>query len=158
MQGLKLNPEFLELLERDRSSRSRSNLPVLTPSQVAEAEHPLPPGTLFYNSEIGSIMYQVEGTTCRLYDREQLPWPSCSLQWRGKQPSWNRIGARFVPDLSVKRYPSYRVKVYENGEYRGETDLTLFWMKAKDTTKWWYTPRTEKMLTNEEAFWNGDQG
>ena len=49
----------------------------------------------------GSFLYEVQGPVCRLYDREQLPWPSCSLQWKGKQPSWRRIGRRFVADLSV---------------------------------------------------------
>ena len=40
---------------------------------------------------------------------EDLPWPSCSMQWKGKQPSWNRIGRRFIPDLAASRCPSYSV-------------------------------------------------
>ena len=41
----------------------------------------------------GSFVYEIQGPVCILYDREQLPWPCCSLQWRGKQPSWNRLVA-----------------------------------------------------------------
>lgn len=61
----------------------------------------------------GSFVYEIIGPVCRLYDREELPWPSCSLAWKGKQPSWNRIGPRFVADMASRRSPSYAVKLID---------------------------------------------
>ena len=74
----------------------------------------------------GSFMYEVQGPCCILYDREQLPWPSCSLTWRGKQPSWNRVGRRFVPDLAASRCPSYSVKAYDHWGNTWDQVLTIF--------------------------------
>jgi hypothetical protein len=54
--------------------------------------------------------YEVIGPVCRLYDREELPWPSCSIAWKGKQPSWRRIGRRFVVDMGTRFAPSYNVR------------------------------------------------
>lgn len=60
----------------------------------------------------GSLfVYESLGPVCRLYDREELPWPSCSLQWRGKQPSWRREGPRYTRDLGAKNAPSYNTKL-----------------------------------------------
>ncbi len=86
----------------------------------------------------GSYNYQIIGPCCRLYDRETLPWPSCSIGWRGKQPSWRRIGARFVADMGCKRCPSYAVQ-------HGETILviSLYWIPLpKAIQRWWFTPMT----------------
>tara|TARA_B100001173_G_scaffold307745_2_gene316819 strand:+ start:819 stop:1163 length:345 start_codon:yes stop_codon:yes gene_type:complete len=57
----------------------------------------------------GNFIYEIVGPVCVLYDREELPWPSCSLQWKGKQPSWNRNGKRFVPDIAASRCGAYAV-------------------------------------------------
>ena len=43
-----------------------------------------------FRSPGGGFSYEVIGPCCRLYDREELPYPSCSLQWKGKQPSWKK--------------------------------------------------------------------
>ena len=87
----------------------------------------------------GSFLYEVQGPVCRLYDREQLPWPSCSLQWKGKQPSWRRIGRRFVADIAVRRCPSYSVKGVDSTGARWEQVLTLYQHKLSSEEKqWWY--------------------
>jgi len=61
----------------------------------------------------GSFLYEVIGPVCVLYDRESLPWPSCSLQWKGKQPSWNRQGKRFVADIAASRCSAYAVSAQD---------------------------------------------
>jgi len=45
-----------------------------------------------YPSLGGQYSFRVLGPCCRLFDREELPWPSCRLAWRSKEPSWRRIG------------------------------------------------------------------
>lgn len=64
-------------------------------------------GDLFSVCEGSHFLYRSEGLVCRLYDREELPWPCCSLAWKGKSPSWNRQGIRFTRDLGAKNAPSY---------------------------------------------------
>ena len=51
----------------------------------------------------GQYSYNVIGPCCRLYDREELPWPCSRLAWRSKEPSWRRIGSRFVPDMASRK-------------------------------------------------------
>jgi len=87
----------------------------------------------------GSFVYEVLGPVCRLYDREELPWPSCSLQWRGKQPSWNRQGKRFVPDLAASRCASYAVKAQDLWGSSWSQELTLYDQRlGKEEKNWWY--------------------
>jgi hypothetical protein len=93
-----------------------------------------------FRSPGGSFVYEVIGPVCRLYDREELPWPSCSLQWRGKQPSWRRIGRRFIPDIAAQRCPSYQVVGVDAGGVRWEQVLTLYQYRLTDHEKeWWYS-------------------
>ena len=40
----------------------------------------------------GQYSYKVIGPCCRLYDREELPWPCSRLAWRSKEPSWRSAG------------------------------------------------------------------
>lgn len=84
----------------------------------------------------GLFTYRVIGPVCRLYDREELPWPSCAIQWHGKQPSWNRVGRRFVSDMASKRSASYAV-IDETGTVIVHTffDKRL----TKEGQSWWYT-------------------
>jgi len=86
----------------------------------------------------GTFAYQVIGPCCRLYDREQLPWPSCSLSWRGKQPSWRRVGRRFVLDIGSKNHPTYAVRLL--GQDTAEPMLlTLYWLNLTASEReWWY--------------------
>lgn len=98
----------------------------------------LKPGK-FIRSHGGSFVYQVIAPACKLYDREELPWPSCSISWKGKQPSWNRIGARLVPDMAAGRCPSYAVEGRDlHGNCWTEV-VTFYWERLDAKTKnWWY--------------------
>ncbi|MDX2241158.1 MAG: hypothetical protein NW224_10785 [Leptolyngbyaceae cyanobacterium bins.302] len=94
--------------------------------------------------------YRVIGACCRLFDREQLPYPCCRLQWRGKEPSWRRIGKRFVLDMATRGRPTYSVEILEQGGDRRFTTqkstepllLTLYWIKMpQPMNEWWYSDR-----------------
>lgn len=74
--------------------------------------HPLQPGQIF-SSPGGTFKYQVIGACCQLYDRDRLPYPCCRLCWRGKEPSWRRVGKRFVPDMAARPKPSYCVQLVD---------------------------------------------
>lgn len=103
-------------------------------------QHPLKPGQIFY-SPGGTFKYRVIGACCRLYDRENLPYPCCRLCWKGKEPFWNRVGKRFVPDLATKRSPSYCVKQVDYPEAEPFV-MTLYWMKlSAEQQAWWYVKR-----------------
>ncbi len=89
-----------------------------------------------------SYTYQVVGPCCNLFDREELPWPSCSLGWKGKQPSWRREGIRFTPDLASKSHPTYSVHL-TGGPASNPPSITytLFHINLEPQVKeWWYTP------------------
>lgn len=91
-----------------------------------------------FHSPGGSFTYQVIGPICRLYDREELPYPCCSLQWRGKQPSWNRNGKRLIPDIAAKFSASYYVLELETGVLK---PYTMYWIKLDPPQQqWWVTP------------------
>jgi len=98
----------------------------------------LDPGSSF-RSPGGSFSYVVAGPCCRLFDRDSLPWPSCSLVWRGKQPSWNRIGRRLVGDLACRKFPSYAVIGMDregNMWHQVVTDFT--YPLRPEVARWWY--------------------
>lgn len=96
-------------------------------------------GTSF-SSPGGSFSYVIQGPCCRLYDREELPWPSCSMAWKGKQPSWNRIGRRFVGDIAVKRFPSYAVIGIDKQGRTWEQVVTDYtYLNGSAMRKWWYS-------------------
>ena len=96
-------------------------------------------GTSF-QSPGGSFSYVVVGPVCRLYDREELPWPSCRLSWKGKEPSWNRVGRRFVGDLAVKRFPSYSVIGTDRWGHVWHDIATDFsYPLAMPAKRWWYS-------------------
>lgn len=101
--------------------------------------HPLSDGK-FLRSPGGSFVYRVMGPCCMLYDREELPWPSCSLQWKGKQPSWNRIGKRFIADISAARCPSYAVVARDLAGNEWTQVLTIYYERLTPSEKnWWYS-------------------
>ena len=106
--------------------------------QIQEQGHPFPTGTLF-SSPGGHFTYRVIGPCCRLFDREELPWPCCRLQWRGKEPSWRRIGRRFVLDTASRHSPSYNVEIVELGHHRETIVMTLYAVRLSNMLKnWWY--------------------
>ncbi len=79
-----------------------------------------------YPSEGGQFSFRVIGPCCRLFDREELPWPCSRLAWRSKEPSWRRVGCRFVADIAARRCPSYSVEILQPGNKPTKTVLTLF--------------------------------
>jgi hypothetical protein len=81
----------------------------------------------------------VVGPCCRLFDREQLPWPCCRIQWRGKEPSWRRIGKRLVPDMATRKFPSYCVEIVGEG-YGARAFVTTLYTARLDaeTQAWWH--------------------
>lgn len=110
-----------------------------------EGEHPLPTGAIV--SSFGAhFSYKIIGPCCRLFDREELPWPCCRLQWRGKEPSWRRIGTRLIPDMAVKNSPSYAVEILEPGYASEPTVMTMYAVKLPPAIKnWWYSKRRSVM-------------
>ncbi len=107
-------------------------------------EHPLPHGFILQSPGC-HFSYRVIGPCCRLYDREQLPWPCCRLEWRGKEPSWKRIGRRFVPEMAAKTHPSYAVEIIG---YRGSPEplvVTLYPVNlSPEQREWWYSRRLHR--------------
>ena len=102
--------------------------------------HPLNPGQIF-KSPGGTFKYRVVGAVCRLYDRNSLPYPCCRLAWLGKEPFWNRIGKRFVPDIAAARSPSYCVQLLDYPEAEPFV-MTLYWVTLSDVQhSWWYRKR-----------------
>ena len=93
-----------------------------------------------HTSPGGQYSFRVLGPCCRLFDREELPWPCCRLAWRSKEPSWRRVGRRFVADLASRRCPSYAVELLQPGSRPTQTVLTLFPLRLKGPLQeWWYS-------------------
>jgi len=109
-------------------------------AEYAAWVHPLPSGHIT-SSLGGHYTYRIIGPCCRLFDRETLPWPCCRLNWRGKEPSWRRIGRRLTPDISAKNAPSYSVEILEPG-YSGEAFVMTLYSDRLSTEqkRWWYSP------------------
>ena len=98
-------------------------------------------------SQGGHFSFRVVGPCCRLFDREDLPWPCSRLAWRSKEPSWRRIGSRFVPDIAARRCPSYSVDILQPGSKPIRTILTFFSNRFEpEIQEWWYSkhPRSKK--------------
>ena len=93
-----------------------------------------------HTSPGGQYSFRVIGPCCRLFDREELPWPCCRLAWHSKEPSWRRVGRRFVPDLAARRCPSYAVELLQPGSRPTATVLTLFSQTfSRELQEWWYS-------------------
>jgi hypothetical protein len=106
-------------------------------------QHPLQHGQLVY-SPGGHFCYRVMGSCCRLFDREELPWPCCRLQWRGKEPSWRRVGRRFTPDLATVKSPSYSVEVIGQEQSSRTFVVTLYADKLpKPLQEWWHSKKMD---------------
>ena len=90
----------------------------------------------------GQFSYRVLGPCCRLYDREELPWPCCRLSWRGREPSWKRTGKRLVPDIAAQKCPSYSVEIIQPGVKSTKTILTSYSERLdSNLEEWWYSKR-----------------
>ena len=91
-------------------------------------------------SQGGQFSFRVIGPCCRLFDREELPWPCSRLAWKSKEPSWRRIGCRFVADIAARRCPSYSVEILQPGTRPTKTVLTLFSRRfTSEMQEWWYS-------------------
>lgn len=114
--------------------------------------HPLQNGQVF-SSPGGHFSYRVIGPCCRLFDREQLPWPCCRLDWHGKEPSWRRIGRRLIADNATKHSPSYCVEILDlNGSHQLLV-ITLYWIKLlPPVQQWWYSQKLQKMVEMLESY------
>ena len=98
-------------------------------------------------SQGGQFSFRVIGPCCRLFDREELPWPCSRLAWKSKEPSWRRIGCRFVADIAARRCPSYSVEILQPGTRPTKTVLTLFSRRfTSEMQEWWYSrqPRSKE--------------
>ena len=94
------------------------------------------------SSHGGQYSYKIIGPCCRLYDREELPWPCSRIAWKSKEPSWRRIGSRFVADMASRKCPSSSVQILEPGSKPVETVITLFSKKfSSDIQEWWYSKK-----------------
>ena len=103
-----------------------------------QQSHPLESGQIIASPGC-HFNYRIIGPCCRLFDREQLPWPCCRLQWRGKEPSWRRIGRRFTIDLSTKTHPSYSVEIVGQGSLEPIV-ITLYSVTLpKAGRDWWHS-------------------
>lgn len=114
--------------------------------------HPLEYGQIIASPGC-HFSYRVIGPCCQLFDREQLPWPCCRLQWRGKEPSWRRIGRQFVLDMATRGHPTYSVEILDPGyaQRRGAAYsampvlLTLYWVNLpQPMNEWWYSDRLKR--------------
>lgn len=91
-----------------------------------------------FRSPGGAFQFTVQGPVCRLYDREQLPWPCCRLAWKGKEPSWNRVGRRFVADIATRRFPSYAVNgIDRHGNTWNEVKTDFTFRLPAAVRRWW---------------------
>jgi hypothetical protein len=150
-----------------------SDAPVYSWNQIKRKPHPWPNGVRFWSPN-QTFIYEVVGPICRLYDREQLPWPHCQLsmanpkqdgslrpaKWGfqpvGKMPSWNRQGRRFILDLGTKGRPSYNLKLFLGNpgpdyKYHSLKDTTLP-LKLSDAQG--HPPNTSPIPGNVlEAWW-----
>ena len=93
-----------------------------------------------YPSVGGNFSYRIVGPCCRLFDREELPWPCSRIAWKSKEPSWRRVGSRLVPDLAARRCPSYSVEILQPGSKPMSTIITFFSDRFTPVMQeWWYS-------------------
>lgn len=105
-----------------------------------------------HTSPGGQYSFRVIAPCCRLFDREELPWPCCRMAWRGKEPSWRRVGKRLVPDLAARRCPSYMVEMLQPGSRSTVTLLTLFSSHfTPSLQEWWYSRHPNSMHPDNKA-------
>ncbi|MEO0769635.1 MAG: hypothetical protein AAFY72_09405 [Cyanobacteria bacterium J06649_4] len=118
---------------------------------IQPLQHPWPTGYIF-ESPGAHLTYRIVGPCCRLYDREQLPWPCCRIQWHSKEPSWRRVGKRFTVDLATRKHPSYCIEIVGQS-YRSEPIvMTLYTVKlSAELQNWWHTKRLKPQPANTSS-------
>lgn len=111
--------------------------------KIMPLPHPLNHGQIFFSPGC-HFSYRVMGPCCRLFDREQLPYPCCRLQWRGKEPSWRRIGRRFIVDLATRNHPSYSVEIVGQGS-SAPIVITLYSVNLPQPVRdWWHSEKRKQ--------------
>jgi hypothetical protein len=101
--------------------------------------HPLPTGEIIQSPGC-HYTYRIIGPCCRLFDRDTLPWPCCRMEWRGKEPSWRRVGKRFVVDMATRQSPSYSVEILGQEGKKEPTIVTLYSVKLSPEQRvWWHS-------------------
>jgi hypothetical protein len=148
-----LDPVTLDPLAALDDQIDHPALPDNDPSAHPSA-HPLIAGQILYSPGC-HFAYRVLGPCCRLFDREQLPWPSCRLEWHSKEPSWRRVGKRYVVDMATQHSPSYSVEII--GQRGDPLVITLYGVKLSPERKeWWYSRRLVKRLKVPDDLSSGD--
>ncbi|MBW4540518.1 MAG: hypothetical protein KME43_15430 [Myxacorys chilensis ATA2-1-KO14] len=113
--------------------------------------HPFSHGHVFFSPGC-HYSYRVIGPCCRLFDRETLPYPCCRIEWRSKEPSWRRIGKRFIPDIATRSSPSYSVEIVGQGQAGASVVMTLYWVKLPQPLKeWWHSSKPATALTADST-------
>ncbi len=145
------------MIPQSVSTRTQSFLPPLLGGFFMSLPAPiqvhalLEPGSE-HTSPGGQYSFRVLGPCCRLFDREELPWPCCRLAWRSKEPSWRRVGKRFVADLAARRCPSYAVELLQPGSRPTRTVLTLFPQRlGPGLQEWWYSKQLSSLDPSNTA-------
>jgi hypothetical protein len=122
------------------SSADFQKRPMTDSEKITPLSHPLHHGQIFFSPGC-HFSYRVIGPCCRLFDREQLPYPCCRIQWRGKEPSWRRIGKRFVVDLATRTHPSYSVEILGQGSLEPVV-ITLYSVTLPQPLRdWWHSDK-----------------
>lgn len=67
------------------------------------------------------------------------------MSWKGKQPSWRRVGPRFVADLTCRRFPSYAVHGVDQWGAEWDSIYTIYPERLRGReAEWWYSRRNER--------------
>ena len=68
---------------------------------------------------------------------EFFGWLSC---WKGKEPSWNRFGLRYVEDIATRTSPSYSViGVDRAGNQWHDVKTDFSYRLPKEERRWWHS-------------------
>jgi hypothetical protein len=117
----------------------------LMPASLIPAVSNLLASGQIISSPGGHFQYRIMGPCCRLFDREQLPWPCCRLEWRGKEPSWRRIGRRFILDMASQDHPAYSVELIGYDQAAHPLEITLYSIQLSPSEQeWWYAKKLKK--------------
>ncbi len=110
------------------------------------ALHPLQAGDLIQSPGC-HFTYRIVGPCCRLFDRANLPWPCCRIEWHSKEPSWRRVGKQFIPDMATRHSPSYSVEIVGQEGKRDPIVVTLYAAKLSPAQREWWHSRKPATLT-----------